>query len=118
MIYIASPYTHKDKAIEEKRFVEVAKATAHFVKKGAMAFSPIVHGHSLVEFGGLDGMDEHNWLDYDFKFLEMSALLLVLAIDGWEESRGVRAEIAFAKRHGVDRMMTRPPLYKLERLKD
>lgn len=44
MIYVASPYSHPDKKIQEERYVLVSKACAELVSKGYIAFSPITYG--------------------------------------------------------------------------
>jgi hypothetical protein len=49
------------------------------------------------------------WSKVDYKFLDASERLVVLAMDGWKESKGVQAEIAYADKIGLPWV-----LYKVE----
>ena len=44
IIYLASPYTHKDKEIMELRFKQISKTSVGLTKEGKIAFSPITSG--------------------------------------------------------------------------
>ena len=58
-------------------------------------FSPIVHSHPLVAFSLPTGWDF--WERIDRAYLARCDELVVLMLDGWQESTGVRAEIALAR---------------------
>jgi len=77
MIYLASPYTHADPAVQQKRFEDAARAAATILREGRLVFSPIVHGHPI----------------------ERCDKLVVLKLPGWSESRGIKAEVDIAARH-------------------
>jgi hypothetical protein len=94
MIYLASPYSHPDPPIREARFNAACRATAELVLAGRAVFSPIVHGHPLVRFGL--PTDWSFWQRFDEEHLRLCDEVLVLQIDGWRESVGVRAEVEFA----------------------
>jgi hypothetical protein len=94
MIYLASPYSHADPLIREARFNAACQATADMVLAGRAVFSPIVHGHPLVRFGL--PTDWSFWQRFDEEHLQRCDEVLVLRIDGWRESVGVRAEIELA----------------------
>jgi len=57
-------------------------------------FSPIVHSHPLVAFALPTGWDF--WERIDRAYLARCDEVVVLMLDGWRESAGVRAEIALA----------------------
>lgn len=94
MIYLASPYSHPDPLVREARFDAACRATADMIRAGRPVFSPIVHGHPLVRFGL--PTDWAFWQRFDTEHLRRCDEVLVLRIDGWEESEGVRAEIELA----------------------
>lgn len=95
MIYLASPYSHEDSKIREQRFLDVCKAAAFFMGKGISIFSPIAHTHPIAMAGDLPkGWDF--WNKCDRWFIEHCDNVYVLMLDGWEESKGVQAEIAIA----------------------
>jgi hypothetical protein len=98
MIYLASPYTHPDPAVREQRFDAACVVAALLLREGHLVFSPIAHSHPLMRFGLPIEWDF--WSRYDSCHLERCDEVLVLMLDGWEESRGVQAEIALAKSLG------------------
>jgi nucleoside 2-deoxyribosyltransferase len=98
MIYLASPYSHADPAVREARYQAACRATAALLKAGLVVFSPIVHSHPLVAFALPTGWDF--WERIDRAYLARCDELVVLTLDGWRESTGVRAEIALARALG------------------
>lgn len=91
--YLASPYHHEDAVVVLQRYEAVKAATVKFWARGITVFSPIVHCHEMkpelpkeFEF----------WIEHDYQMLEMAHSLYILTLDGWEISRGVRAETAFS----------------------
>jgi hypothetical protein len=91
MFYLASPYSHPDPLVREARFNAACRATANLFLAGRAVFSPIVHGHPLVRFGL--PTDWAFWCRFDTEHIRRCDEVLVLQIDGWQESEGVRAEI-------------------------
>lgn len=94
MIYLASPYSHLDPSVREARYVDACRATASLLSDGYIVFSPIVHSHPLVRFG-LNGGWEF-WEQIDREHLWRCDEVVVLMLDGWRESVGVRDEIQIA----------------------
>lgn len=93
LIYLASPYSHADASVRQDRYVAVCKAASRLmVESGAVVFSPIAHSHPIAELGGLDGMNHEFWMHQCLPMVERSDELVILAIDGWDRSRGVAAE--------------------------
>jgi hypothetical protein len=100
IIYLASPYTHPDPDVVEKRFTQVMKVAADLTKFGYVIFSPILHSHPLAVEHGLNG-DWDFWKRIDTAFIKASGLLAVVKLDGWDQSKGVTAEIAIAEKCGI-----------------
>ena len=95
-IYLASPYTSPDEDVRISRYGAACLVTAQLSKEGLLVFSPIVHGHPLASYGLPVGFDF--WQRHCLSFLKSWATeLCVLTIPGWENSRGVKAEIQFAQ---------------------
>lgn len=97
-MYLASPYSHPHPAVREQRFRAACRATAALFRAGEVAFSPIVHSHPLVEFGLPTAWAF--WDRIDRAYLERCDEVVVLMLDGWEESVGVRAEVGIARAAG------------------
>jgi hypothetical protein len=95
IIYLACPYSHPEVFVRHCRYMKACRAASLLMKAGHTVFSPLSHGVSIMNNGELDEKDTACafWLKQELPFLRMSNLLMVLAIDGWEESIGVNAEI-------------------------
>tara|TARA_R110000868_G_scaffold4290_3_gene27258 strand:- start:2698 stop:3042 length:345 start_codon:yes stop_codon:yes gene_type:complete len=100
IIYIANPYSDKDDEVVEKRYEDTAKYTAKLVAEGHVAFSPIVYGHTLLNYATMPS-DWEFWQNFCNSFLLKSDELHVYMLDGWDDSIGVKAEIELAKKHDM-----------------
>jgi hypothetical protein len=98
MIYLASPYSHPDQAVRVQRFQAACRTTVALMRAREIVFSPVVHSHPLAE----DGLpsDWGFWERFDRQLLALCDELVVLTLDGWEESTGVQAEIRIATELG------------------
>mgnify|MGYP001599269435 CR=1 FL=1 len=96
MIYLASPYSHPDPKIKERRFQDVCRYAAAMFRNGIHVFSPIAHTHPISVYGLWEWKWEQ-WKEYDLEFIAMCSEMWVLMLPGWEESVGVAAEIKIAK---------------------
>ena len=94
MIYLASPYSHLDPRVRERRFDAVCQAAADLMCAGQSVFSPIAHSHSIARYGL--PKDWNYWQRVDREHLEMCDALIVLMLDGWRGSTGVQAEVQAA----------------------
>lgn len=99
MIYLASPYSHPSETVREQRFIDVCRVTASLLQSGYFVFSPIVHSHPLVKFC-TRGTGWDFWERIDREHLSRCDEVVVLMIDGWRESVGVKAEIRIARELG------------------
>jgi hypothetical protein len=93
--YLASPYSHESSAVRERRFEDVAKCAAHFMRQEYILFCPITHSHPIQKHGTPGGWGF--WRHVDETAIENCEQLWVLCIEGWKESEGVQDEIKFAK---------------------
>lgn len=98
MIYLASPYSHPDASIREFRFREACRAAAKLMRCGKVVFSPIAHGHCICEHGL--PTDWRFWEPFDRAQLERCDEVIVLMLEGWQQSTGVQAEIRIAAELG------------------
>ena len=100
MIYLASPYSDEDFSVMEYRFKEVAGLTAHYLQKGLIVYSPIVHGHQLaIDYSLPKGYVF--WQKHCLGMVDAASELYVYQLDGWEESIGLADEIARAHYRGI-----------------
>lgn len=99
MIYLASPYSHDDPEVRERRFRQVCAAAARLMRGGHHIFSPIAHSHPIALAGNLPGDFEY-WRAYDEAMIAACAEVWVLRLDGWQDSKGIEAEIMIAASTG------------------
>ncbi len=98
--YLACPYAHSDRAVMEKR-VQAATETAYtFFQRGISIFSPLTHNSPLVNMGIGNGW-EGKWEGFDLGMLGRAQKLYILTLPGWEDSRGVAEEIAYARKLSI-----------------
>ncbi len=98
MIYLASPYSHPDAIIRERRFRAACRIAARLIRSGKVVFSPVAHGHAISLYGV--PTDCSFWEAHDRRFLEQCDEVVVLTLDGWQASVGVAAEIEIAEELG------------------
>ena len=98
MIYLACPYTHEDAAVRELRFHAACRATAQLIREGQTVFCPVVHSHPLTQHGL--PTEWTFWERIDGTLLRACDELVVLTLDGWEQSVGVLAEVSLATSAG------------------
>jgi hypothetical protein len=91
LVYLAVPYSHQSANVREMRFREANRISARIMDAGILIFSPISHTHPIALAGKLPlGWDF--WERYDRAYLVVCRALVVLRLDGWQESKGVAAE--------------------------
>lgn len=101
-IYLACPYSDEDKAIRANRALQASIISAKLMQIGDLVYSPITHGHELCSVCDLP-VDFEFWQRHCLSFLENWASdLYVLTLDNWQNSKGVQAEIEFAKSRDIN----------------
>ena len=95
MIYLASPYTHKDPEIVQARYEAVRKHTAWMLSQSIWVYSPIVHCHDLAISHKLP-TDSQFWQAYNFHMIDLADELQVLKLEGYEQSIGIMGEVGKA----------------------
>lgn len=98
-VYLAVPYSHEDPKVRELRFNVVNQVAARLIQLGVHVYSPISHTHPIALSGDLPKTWDF-WEEYDRLFLEWADELYVVPLAGWEESKGVQAEMKIAKELG------------------
>ncbi len=98
-IYLASPYSHKDKRIERKREKQVTEIAALMTRDyGYSMFLPITQSYQMCKVLPELGGSFEKWKKIDLFEVRHSTEVWVVMLDGWKESIGVKAEIKLAKR--------------------
>lgn len=98
--YLAIPYSHEDVKVKELRFEIANFVSAKLMQEGEIVFSPITHSHPLVKYG-LPG-DWEYWKKQDESFLNICDSISIVQIQGWTESKGIRDEVAWMRKRGIE----------------
>ena len=101
LVYLASPYSDPDPAVEAGRFRAACRRAARMTEEGLLVFSPIAHSHPICVLGGC-AADFAAWERFDRAMLDCCQRMAVLTLPGWEQSRGVTAEVGIAGAMGLD----------------
>ena len=94
MYYLASPYSSGNDHSMKQNYYDVVRAQANLLKNGLTVISPIAamhvgaNMHSLPKTYGF-------WKDHCLNMLACCDGIIVLKINGWDKSNGVKDEIEF-----------------------
>ena len=98
MVYLASPYAHPSAAVREARLEAARYVCGKLVDGGVIVMSPLVYLGELAQKGV---HPPQGWYAYDLQLLARCDELLVLQLPGWQDSKGVLAEVAGAQTKGM-----------------
>lgn len=99
LYYLASPYSSNDPYIRERRYLDVLKIGADLTTLGLVLIEPIAMSHHQAQrFNLPTGYDF--WQHRDRRFIDLCCAVIICTLDGWQESVGVRDEIAYAHAQG------------------
>lgn len=101
MIYLASPYSHPNRTIRARRFTMTRDFLFEQMKTTPAIFSPIVYCHQFAR-DMQAAVDHESWKGLNDDMLNLMSALWVLKLPGWDESLGVRYEIARATQRNVE----------------
>lgn len=96
MIFVCTPYNHENPAIVEARYDFTVEYIAKRFVEGKFVFSPVVYAHNIVKKHNLP-QDWDNWNNFCIEFLKKATEVHVLQQEGWENSKGIKAELEIAK---------------------
>ena len=100
VVYLASPFSHKSPDIQRERYLKACRATAKLIAARVPVFSPLCNSVPAVELGGLDATHEV-FLATDLPILRRCSEVLIVGLDGWSESEGVKMEMCEAFIHKI-----------------
>ncbi len=94
-IYLGIPFSHPDLIIQEFRYRIATEISGRLLYAHHIVYSPITHYWPQVKAMGIPEQmkDLEFWIPYNDAFLKWADLLVIVSIDNWAESVGVRYEI-------------------------
>lgn len=93
--YLATPYSKHPRGLEAAH-QEAIDAAVICIRAGVMVYSPIAHTHAIAVTGNLPGHYEQ-WAALDEAMIAASNGIIVVKMDGWDQSSGIAAEIKEAE---------------------
>ena len=100
LVYLASPYSDPFPEVEAGRFEAACRASANLMATGVFIYSPVAHTHPIHLHGDLPGGWSF-WERYDRAILQCCHKMIVLQLPGWEQSKGIAAELEISKELGI-----------------
>ena len=103
LVYLASPYSSPAAQIREIRFNMITEIAADIVRRcpDVALFAPITQSHPMAAYLQESTNNADFWLPIDMTLLLRCDELWVAELPGWQDSVGVRAEIALAEKLGI-----------------
>ena len=96
-IYLASPFSHPDPEKRKERVARIAKITAGLIAEGHIVFSPVAYTAEIQKYADPPA----GWYRFTLRQLAACTHLRVVKLEGWQESEGIKKEIAFAMGRGM-----------------
>lgn len=90
-LYLGSPYSKFHDGFDAAAH-EVSTAASVLMADGFKIYAPIAHGHFVSKHGDLPQTWEF-WKEQCQPMIDSAAALIVLQMEGWEESVGLTYEI-------------------------
>lgn len=93
--YLSAPYSDPDPKVRAWRHTVVNQVVYELMRQGQLIYSPLTHNIPIDQLG-IHG-NWITWKNFDHGMLSRCDQIMVLKLPGWENSKGVAAEIALAK---------------------
>lgn len=101
IIYLAAPYTHPDPDIRAQRAHTITRIAAGLATQGHTVFSPITHGAGLQQhLPPYIELDHEFWMQQCLPLVRACTRILIIPLDGWTDSAGIKREVEEALAHG------------------
>lgn len=101
LYYLATPYSHEDRKIVEKRYEDARDAAHKLTMLGYLLIEPIGMSHDKARVWDLPKGYEY-WKERDRAYIDHCQGVIVYTMDGWDKSVGVKDEITYAATEGKE----------------
>jgi hypothetical protein len=95
LAYVGTPYTRYKDGNLYAAYQEACCVSAQLIRMGIKVFSPIAHSHSIGVWGDLPLDDHSMWMEFDKTMMEKADCLIVVHLEGWQQSVGIAEEIKY-----------------------
>lgn len=103
LYYLAVPYQGSDEQRAYRTEISL-KATAEFLRQGIHLFAPIIYVNQIAKELNLPSTEERRKviMPYLFDFLKISKGMILITLEGWQDSWGVQQELKFCQQNQID----------------
>ena len=106
--YLSHPFNGTE-AEKTHRATIAAEVTLQFIQQGIAVFSPIVHNHAMFSVPKnkalVDTLPAYERWDmirfFDLTMLDKAHGMILLKLEGWQNSTGVQAELEYCREHNI-----------------
>jgi len=99
-IYLASPYSDPYETVQSERLEQTQEVLAKLIHHGLIVYSPISSWAIVAELYHLP-TDAKYWKKLNRRFLRLAATIWVHTLYGWENSKGIKQELRYARKHQI-----------------
>lgn len=99
--YLAIPYSHEDESVMQWRAEVSDFIFSKLSNQGRKIYAPISSCHHVAKKYGMPRNWEF-WEALDREFIKVCKRIVVIQLEGWETSTGVKAELKLAEQYGVE----------------
>lgn len=99
-IYLATAYSHPDRAVRHDRYLEAVNIVARHLEANRTIYSPVVHYHPAAELHNL-APGFTFWSKHNYAMLAKASEMWILNTEAAQTSLGVQAEYDFARSCGI-----------------
>lgn len=92
LVYAASPYSLYGAGLDQA-CEDICEVVGRMIAKGVRVFCPVAHAHAIAMASGIDPLDHAMWLGLDEAIAPQCHALVVVELEGWRESYGVKKEM-------------------------
>lgn len=102
LFYLAQPYWHDDVTIRNYRTRAAEVTLGYLGQHNVRCFSPIAHWAAAKTYMADNTKGNHAfWMFQDLPMLVRCDAMLILPLEGWQESRGLDEELRWAYAHSI-----------------
>jgi hypothetical protein len=105
--YLGSPYSRYPHGLEAA-YTAAVIARGRLIRAGVPVFSPVIHSHPVAFLCDIDPLDHSIWLSAERPMLDAACGLIILRLEGWKESIGLREERKLFAAAGKPEVMMEP----------
>ncbi len=108
--YLAAPHTHPNRLVRTMRYIIITHVASRLVLEGRRIYSPISMSHHMDMMQN-NNISHDQWLELDIQLFRHAGCVLLLELEGHNESKGMNNERDWAMRLRIPMEPVDPTVY-------